>query len=76
MDNDEKYIEECSGLTYKNFRAYKEQKVKILIYNNSDKISKDLAIILDDSFNELDKIDLYKENIGDNSLSNNLVLDV
>ena len=52
MDNDEKYIEECSGLTYKNFRAYKEQKVKILIYNNSDKISKDLAIILDDSFND------------------------
>jgi len=56
MDNNEKYIEKSSGITYKNFRAYKEHKVKILIYNNSDKISKDLAIVLDSSFNGLKKI--------------------
>ena len=39
----------------KNFRTYKEHKVKILIYNNLDKISKDLAIILDNQIdNEID----------------------
>ena len=64
MDNTDKYIEQSTGVTYKNFRAYKEHKVKILIYNNLDKISKDLvgakgstleaelseAIVLDNSF--------------------------
>jgi hypothetical protein len=52
MEDTEKYTEEISGQTYKNFIAYKEHKVKILIYNNSDKKSKDLTIILDDSFND------------------------
>jgi len=43
MDDTDKYTEQSTGITYKNFRAYKEHKVKILIYNNLDKISKDLV---------------------------------
>ena len=50
MTHDEKYTEDTEGTTYKNFRSYKEHRVKILIYNNLDKISKDLAIILDKPF--------------------------
>jgi hypothetical protein len=50
MNDKTKYIED-NGISYKNFRAYKEHKVKILIYNNSDKISKDLAIILEEPLN-------------------------
>jgi hypothetical protein len=51
MTNEEKYTEDTENTTYKNFRTYKEHKVKILIYNNLDKISKNLAIILDKPFN-------------------------
>jgi hypothetical protein len=50
MTNEDKYIENVEGTTYKNFRTYKEHRVKILIYNNMDKISQDLAIILDKPF--------------------------
>jgi hypothetical protein len=50
MTHEDKYTEDIEGTTYKNFRTYKEHKVKILIYNNLDKISKDLAIILDKPF--------------------------
>ena len=34
MTHDEKYTEDTEGTTYKNFRSYKEYRVKILIYNN------------------------------------------
>ena len=50
MTNEDKYTENIEGTTYKNFRTYKEHRVKILIYNNMDKISQDLAIILDKPF--------------------------
>ena len=50
MTNEDKYTEDSEGTTYKNFRTFKEHRVKILIYNNIDKISKDLAIILEKSF--------------------------
>jgi hypothetical protein len=55
MTHEDKYTEDIEGSTYKNFRTYKEHKVKIIIYNNLDKISKDLAIILDKPFdNQID----------------------
>ena len=53
MTDEEKYIEDSENTTYKNFRTYKEHKVKILIYNNMDKISQDLAIILDKPFDNI-----------------------
>lgn len=53
MTTDDKYISIENEKIYKNFRSYKEHKVKILIYNNLDKISKDLAIILDKPFNSI-----------------------
>jgi len=53
MITDDKYIEDSEGTIYKNFRSYKEHRVKILIYNNLDKISKDLAIILDKPFDNI-----------------------
>ena len=57
MTHEDKYTEDTEGTTYKNFRTYKEHRVKILIYNNLDKISKDLAIILDKPFdNQIDNI--------------------
>lgn len=49
MDDDEsKYTDQSSGKTWKNFRTFKEHNVKVLVYNNSDQNTKDLAIILGD----------------------------
>lgn len=53
MTTEDKYISMENDRSYKNFRTYKEYKVKILIYNNFDKISKDLAIILDKPFSNI-----------------------
>ena len=64
MNDKTRYIED-NGISYKNFRAYKEHKVKILIYNNSDKISKDLAIILEEPLN-----------INENNINENNIIDV
>jgi len=44
---EDKYIDNTNDITYSNFKSYNEQKVKILIYNNSDKINRDLTIIFD-----------------------------
>ena len=60
MDDESKYTDQTSGKTWKNFRAYKEHKVKILIYNNGDKITKDLAIILGEPDIEPDITDKNK----------------
>ena len=70
MNDENKYIEESSGKIYKNFRAYKEHKVKILIYNNLDKITKDLAIILEDPI-ELNESN-YLNDLNDLNDLNNL----
>ena len=58
IDDEEKHTDDVDGSTYSNFKSYKEQKVKILIYNNVDKISHDLAVILDNSQNENSIIDV------------------
>ena len=71
MNNEEKYTEIETGTIYKNFRAYKEHKIKILIYNNFDKISKDLTIILNEPFNKSkDEIQLLL-----NELNTDLILE-
>jgi hypothetical protein len=54
MKKKEKYIEKDTEVIYKTFRAYSEHRVKILIYNNADKISKDLTILLDNSKNNIE----------------------
>ena len=38
---------DIDGTTYHNFKSYNEHKVKILIYNSSDKINQDLTIIFE-----------------------------
>ena len=57
-DENNKHIDEYDKITYPNFKSYKEQKVKILIYNNVDRISRDLAVILDNTSNEDNIIDV------------------
>jgi hypothetical protein len=58
MEDEEKHTDDADGTTYSNFKSYKQQKVKILIYNNVDKISCDLAVILDNTPNENYTIDV------------------
>jgi hypothetical protein len=45
-EEDEPY-KDIDGISYSNYRSYNENKVKILIYNNSDQINKDLTIVFD-----------------------------
>jgi hypothetical protein len=64
MDDESKYTDQASGKTWKNFRKYKEHNIKILIYNNSDKNTQDLAIILGDPDVDFDlNEDFDNENI-------------
>jgi len=44
---DDSYKDDTDGAIYPNFKSYNEHKVKILIYNNSDKMYRDLTIIFD-----------------------------
>ena len=43
MDKDEKFKYDTK--VYKNYREYKKQAIKILIYDNFDKIIKDLTVL-------------------------------
>ena len=47
IKEEDTYKDNIDGTTYPNFKSYNEHKVKILIYNNSDKINQDLTIIFD-----------------------------
>jgi len=44
QNNTEKFIDTCDNITYPNYKDYKINKIKILLYNNQDKITKDLAL--------------------------------
>jgi hypothetical protein len=47
IKEDDSYKDDIDGAIYSNFKSYNEHKVKILIYNSSDKINRDLTIIFD-----------------------------
>lgn len=47
IKDEDTYKDNIDGTTYSSFKSYNEHKVKILIYNNSDKINQDLTIIFD-----------------------------
>ena len=47
LKEENSYKDDTDGFTYTNFKSYNENKVKILIYNNTDKINRDLTIIFD-----------------------------
>ena len=44
LESGEAYMDDT--VRYANFKAYKTNSIKILLYNNQDKISKDIALLL------------------------------
>jgi len=46
-NSDEPYIDE-NETKYPNFKSYKQNSIKILLYNNQDKITKDIALLSSD----------------------------
>jgi len=44
QDDNIKFIDENENINYTNYKDYKINKIKILLYNNQDKITKDLAL--------------------------------
>jgi hypothetical protein len=45
LEKDDKYIDDTTE--YPNYKSYKMNNIKILLYNNQDKITKDIALLLD-----------------------------
>ena len=45
MENEEPFIYDT--IEYPNFKSYKINNIKILLYNNQDKITKDIALLMD-----------------------------
>jgi len=46
-NSDEPYTDE-NEIKYPNFKSYKQNSIKILLYNNQDKITKDIALLISD----------------------------
>jgi len=42
QNEDDKFVDENENITYDNYKSYKSDKIKILIYNNNQKISNEL----------------------------------
>jgi hypothetical protein len=42
QNEDAKFVDENENITYDNYKSYKSDKIKILIYNNNQKISNEL----------------------------------
>ena len=47
MENEDTYVND--EIEYKNFKSYKTNNIKILLYNNQDKMTKDIALLIGDS---------------------------
>jgi len=43
------YFDENNEVQYQNYKSYKINNVKILLYNNQDKITKDIALLISDN---------------------------
>jgi hypothetical protein len=49
MENDkEPYTDEVEDVEHANYKAYKMNRIKILLYNNQDKITRDIAFLIGD----------------------------
>jgi predicted PolB exonuclease-like 3'-5' exonuclease len=46
IQSDEPYLNEEEDIKYLNYKSYKINKIKILLYNNLDKITKDIALVI------------------------------
>jgi hypothetical protein len=46
IQSDEPYLNEEEDIKYSNYKSYKINKIKILLYNNLDKITKDIALVI------------------------------
>jgi hypothetical protein len=47
-NSDDPYVDE-NDVEYPNFKSYKQNSIKILIYNNRDKITKDIALLISEN---------------------------
>lgn len=47
QNDNEKFVDENENATYDNYKSYKSNKIKILIYDNNQKISNELTTIIE-----------------------------
>ena len=46
MRNKNKFVDKQENITYTNYKDYKMHNIKILLYNNHDKITKDISLFI------------------------------
>jgi hypothetical protein len=46
IDNKNKFLDEQDNILYKDYKDYKINNIKILLYNNQDKITKDISLFI------------------------------
>ena len=67
MGNDDAPFFDNNDVKYDNFKTYKINNIKILLYNNQDKITKDIALLISD--NAADNITLNNSSSSSTSSS-------
>jgi hypothetical protein len=53
-NNDEPFFD--NETKYENFKSYKTNNIKILLYNNQDRITKDIALLIGDEQKKVENI--------------------
>ena len=57
MECEDTYMDTDETIEYPNFKSYKMNNIKILLYNNQDKITKDIALLIgDDTIKDINLI--------------------
>jgi hypothetical protein len=51
QNENQPFIDHNEEITYSNYKSYKINNIKILLYNNQDKITKDIALLFSDDTN-------------------------
>jgi len=52
QNENQPFIDHNEEVTYPNYKSYKINNIKILLYNNQDKITKDIALLFSDDTNK------------------------
>ena len=60
MECEDTYMDTDETIEYPNFKSYKMNNIKILLYNNQDKITKDIALLIGDDTNTNKDINLIQ----------------
>jgi len=62
MNEEDKPYTDIEDVEYPNYKSYKMNIIKILLYNNKDKMTQDIALLIDKKENKIPNNEIYQEN--------------